>query len=74
VLLRGLTVSRRDFALAMEEGDLLLSPPLTAEMGFMNWRNHSLLRRQGYAYGVTEIARCRANGHPLLAAKAPATE
>jgi hypothetical protein len=43
-------------------------------MGFMNWRNHSLLRRQGYAYGVTEIARCRANGHPLLAAKAPATE
>jgi NTE family protein len=72
VLLRGLTVSRRDFALAMEEGDLLLSPPLAAEMGFMNWRNHSLLRRQGYAYGVAEIARCRANGHPLLAAKAPA--
>jgi signal transduction histidine kinase len=40
-----LTVSRRNFALAMEDGDLLLSPSLGAEMGFMNWRNHSLLER-----------------------------
>jgi NTE family protein len=66
VLMRSLMVSRRKSELAVEPGDLVLSPRIAAELGFMNWQHHSLLRQQAYDYSVAELARLKIAGHPLL--------
>ena len=71
VLLRSLMVGRHDFKTAMDAGDLLLAPPMHAGDGLMDWHHYARLKEDAYAYGLAELTRLKAAGHPLLKGDAP---
>ena len=65
VLVRSLMVSRQDFRAAMDEGDLLLVPPIPSRLNPLDWTQHTILKEDAYRFGVSELARLKAAGHPL---------
>lgn len=55
VLMRALMANRADFAQHVGPGDLLLSPPIPADMGPLHWHRHRELARLAYAWTKAEI-------------------
>jgi NTE family protein len=47
-------------------GDLLLSPPLPADMGILDWKRHRELAAAARAYTEDALAAARAASHPAL--------
>jgi len=57
VLMRALMANRRDVRAEMSESDILLRPPVPADMGFLDWHRHDELVRVASAWTRTELAR-----------------
>jgi NTE family protein len=72
VLMRSLLATRNDFERHLQESDLFMVPPVPAGMGILDWGRHGELMERAYAWGIGEIARARAGGHPAVA-RFPAT-
>jgi NTE family protein len=68
VLMRSLMANRDDFNSRLKGDDVLLVPPIPANMGILDWQRHSELAERAYRWGVEEMARLRHAGHPLFAA------
>jgi NTE family protein len=66
VLVRSLMVGRQDFRAAMEIDDLLLVPPIPSHLSPIDWTRHTMLKDDAYRFGVSELARLKAAGHPLI--------
>ena len=66
VLMRSLLANRHGFERHLQASDLLLVPPLPAAMGILDWGRHSEVMREAYEWGLAEIDRVRAEGHPAL--------
>ncbi len=66
VLMRSLMANRDDFNQQLKAGDLLLVPPIPANMGILDWQRHTELFERAYRWGIGEIARLRTAAHPLL--------
>jgi NTE family protein len=74
VLMRSLLANRHGFERHLQPSDLLLVPPLPTAMGILEWGRHSEVMAAAYEWGLAEIDRIRAEGHPALeqwAATAP---
>jgi NTE family protein len=69
VLMRSLMLNRRELVGDIGPEDILLSPPIPAGIGPLDWHKHSLLREKGREFAHAELARLRSEGHPLLAAR-----
>ncbi len=69
VLMRSLMLNRRELVGDIGPGDILLSPPIPAGVGPLDWHKHGLLREKGREFARAELARLRSDGHPLLAAR-----
>jgi NTE family protein len=67
VLMRAMMANRQDFERHLRESDLLLVPPCPQDMGIMDWHRHTELVDRTYRWGMREIARLTAEGHPVLA-------
>ena len=67
VLMRSLMANRADFSRQMTKRDLLLVPPIPASMGILDWHRHTELFETAYSWGLEELTRLAASGHPLLA-------
>jgi NTE family protein len=65
VLMRSLMANRHDFKRQLKADDLLLVPPIPEDMGILEWQRHTELVEQTYRWGLDEMARLRAEGHPL---------
>jgi hypothetical protein len=50
----------------MRPGDLLLVPPFPADMGILDWHRHTELMDRTYRWGMREVARLKAEGHPAM--------
>jgi NTE family protein len=70
VLMRSLMLNRRDFVEDLGPADILLAPRIPAGVGHLDWHKHQLLREKGYEFARAELARLKAQGHPLLSAAA----
>ncbi len=57
VLLRSLMANRQDFTRHMTEEDLLVIPPVPADMGFLDWHRHGELVNLAYRWAKGELAR-----------------
>jgi NTE family protein len=68
VLMRSLMLNRRDFVEDLGPADILLAPRIPAGVGHLDWHKHQLLREKGYEFARAELARLKAQGHPLLSA------
>lgn len=66
VLLRSLMANRKDFTRHLTAEDLLLVPPLPANMGFLDWHRHSELAAATREWATAELERLRREGHPLV--------
>ena len=66
VLLRALMANRHGFTNYIEPQDLLLVPPIPADMGFLDWNRHSEVMIDAYFWGKDELKRVRETGHPAL--------
>ena len=66
VLMRSLMANRHDFSRNLGAEDLLLVPPLPADMGLLDWTRHTELVRGSYAWSVDELARARTAGHAVF--------
>lgn len=66
VLLRSLMANRHEFERHLTPSDLLLVPPLPPGMSILDWSRHTELMRRAHAWGLEEIQRQRAAGHPAL--------
>ena len=66
VLMRSMMANRQDFERHLRTTDLLLVPPIPRGMGVLDWNRHYELSQQAYGWGLKEIARRRAEGHPAL--------
>jgi NTE family protein len=74
VLMRSLLANRHGFERHLQPSDLLLVPPLPTAMGILDWGRHTEVMTAAYDWGLGEIDRIRAEGHPALepwAATAP---
>jgi len=71
VLMRSLMLNRREVDGDLGPEDILLSPRIPAGVGPLDWHKHRLLREKGYEFARAELARLRAEGHSLLAGRAP---
>jgi NTE family protein len=67
VLLRSLMANGQDFQRHLRAGDLLLVPPLPPGLGLLDWHRHAELADRTYRWGLGEMARLRAEGHPVAA-------
>jgi len=67
VLMRAMMANRQDFERHLRPGDLLLVPPLPQDMGALDWHRHTELTDRTYRWGLVEIARLAAEGHPVVA-------
>jgi NTE family protein len=65
VLMRSLMANRNDFNQELKPDDLLLLPPIPEDMGILDWQRHTELFEQSHRWGLAEMARLRAQGHPL---------
>ena len=66
VLMRSLMANRDDFNRQLKPDDMLLVPPIPANMGILDWHRHTELFERAYRWGVDELARLRIAAHPLL--------
>lgn len=66
VLLRSLMANRKDFTRHLTAEDLLLVPPLPANMGFLDWHRHGELAAATREWATAELERLRREGHPLV--------
>jgi NTE family protein len=71
VLMRSLMANRQDFERHLRPEDLLLVPPFPKDMGILDWHRHTELMDATYRWGLREMARLKAERHPVIAA-APA--
>jgi NTE family protein len=67
VLMRSMMANRQDFERRLRPEDLLLVPPFPQDMGALDWHRHTELMERTCLWGLGEIARLRAQGHPALA-------
>ena len=67
VLMRSMMANRQGFERRLRPEDLLLVPPLPQGMGILEWHRHTELVDSTYRWGLTEMARLKAEGHPVLA-------
>lgn len=63
VLMRSLMANRNDFKCHLGPDDLLLVPPVPADMGFLDWHRHGELLDSVYRWGKEELARLEAALH-----------
>ena len=77
VLMRSMMANRQGFERRLRPEDLLLVPPFPQDMGIIDWHRHTELMDSTYRWGLREVARLEADGHPALgagqAAEAPLT-
>ncbi len=66
VLMRSLMANRHGFTNHIEPQDLLLVPPIPADMGFLDWHRHSEVMQGAYKWGKEELLRVKETGHPAL--------
>lgn len=71
VLMRSLMANRHDFNRQIKPGDLLMVPPIPAKMGILDWHRHTELVVDTYRWGLAEIARLKAEGHPIVTGAKP---
>lgn len=67
VLMRSMMANRQDFSHHLTSEDLLLMPPMPAEMGILDWSRHTELVEMAYAWGLEEVERLRRHPHPAAA-------
>ena len=65
VLMRSLMSNRNDFNRQLKAEDLLLVPPIPPTMGILDWHRHAELVENAHRWGLDEMARLTAEGHPL---------
>jgi NTE family protein len=66
VLMRSLMIGRHDFRAEMEEGDLLLVPPIPSTLNALDWKQHTTVKESAYQFAVSELSRLKILGHPLV--------
>lgn len=71
VLMRSLMANRDDFNRQLGPEDVLLVPPIPANMGILDWHRHTELFERAYQWGIEEIARLRNAGHPMVSGLDP---
>ncbi len=74
VLMRSLMANRHDFNRQLKPEDLLLVPPIPEDMGILDWHRHTELVESAYRWGLRELARLRAAGHPFTVATKQASD
>jgi NTE family protein len=67
VLMRSLMANRQDFNRQLKRGDVLMVPPIPANMGILDWHRHSELVRNAYWWGLEEVQRLKRARHPIVA-------
>jgi NTE family protein len=67
VLMRSMMANRGDFERHLRPEDLLFVPPLPPGMGILDWHRHGELVEGTYRWGLAELARLKAEGHPVVA-------
>lgn len=67
VLMRSLMANRQGFEQQLRADDLLLVPPVPPGMGILDWHRHTELMESTYRWGLSEMARLKAEKHPILA-------
>jgi NTE family protein len=67
VLLRSIMANRQGFEQHLRPDDLLLVPPLPPDMGILDWHRHTELADATYRWGLSEMARLKSQGHPVVA-------
>ena len=72
VLMRSMMANRQGFERRLRPDDLLLVPPFPQDMGILDWHRHTELMDRTYRWGLGEVARLRAEGHPVLGTPASA--
>ena len=65
--MRSMMANRQDFERHLRPDDLLLVPPMPHDLGLLDWHRHTELMQRTYRWGLTEMARLKAEGHPVLA-------
>ena len=65
--MRSLMANRQDFNRQLKQGDVLMVPPIPANMGILDWHRHSELVRNAYWWGLEEVQRLKRARHPILA-------
>ena len=68
VLMRSMMANRQGFERRLRPEDLLLVPPFPQDMGIMDWHRHTELMDRTYRWGMHEVARIKAAGHPAFGA------
>ena len=66
--MRALTLNRPDYDRDLGPGDILLVPPIPADIGILDWHRHRDLRALAREYASKELARLKREGHGLLGA------
>lgn len=67
VLMRSMMANRQDYERNLRPDDLLLVPPMPQGLGLLDWHRHTELMERTYRWGLTEMARLKAEGHAVLA-------
>lgn len=67
VLMRSLMANRQDFNRQLKPDDVLMVPPIPANMGILDWQRHSELFRNAYWWGLEEVQRLKRVRHPIMA-------
>ena len=57
VLMRSLMANRQDYQRHIGDDDILLVPPIAADIGFLDWHRHVELVKSGYDWTLTELQR-----------------
>ncbi|MFA5898550.1 MAG: patatin-like phospholipase family protein [Hyphomicrobium sp.] len=68
VLMRSLMANRNDFQHHLKSDDVLLVPPIPADMSILDWTRHAELVRNAYWWGLEEVQRMKRSRHPLVVA------
>ena len=65
--MRSLMANRQDFKRFLQADDLLLVPPLPADMGLLDWHRHRELAASVHQWARAELPRLAKDGHAALA-------
>lgn len=66
VLMRSIMANRSDYRSLMGPRDILLRPPIPADIGHLDWHRHADLRRIAAEFTALELERLRDAGHPFF--------
>jgi len=66
VLMRSMMANRQDFERRLRPEDLLMVPSFPPDMGILDWHRHTELMDRTYRWAMREIARLKADGHPVV--------